>query len=400
MRARERLTALKVTRARKPGYYGDGGNLYLRITPTGTKSWILRYQLAGKPRYMGLGPVDLVSLAEARDKALEARRLLLNRADPLTARRRQRQGEANSRTFAQCANAYIKAHEAGWGNSKHRQQWRATIEQHVNPVLGPMPVSAIETADVLRALEPIWRSRTETAVRLRARIEAILDWARVHGYRSGENPARWKGHLDSLLPPPSRVRKIAHHPAMAYAAVPAFVAALRAQPGTAARALELLILTAARSGEVLGARWDEIDIPGAVWTIPATRMKAGREHRVPLSPRAMEIIRNAPIGEHLFPGRSPGRSLPATGLLALLRQLGFANATVHGFRSSFRDWAGDSTAFPRDVVEAALAHAVGNATEAAYRRGDAFDKRRELMNAWARFCSTPTAEKVATLARA
>jgi integrase len=400
MRARERLTALRVMRAKKPGYYGDGGNLYLRITPTGTKSWMLRYQIAGKPRYMGLGSTELVSLAEARDKALEARRLLLNRADPLTARRRQRQGEANSRTFAQCANAYIKAHEAGWGNSKHRQQWRATIAQHVNPVLGPMPVSAIETADVLRALGPLWNDRTETAVRLRARVEAILDWARVHGYRSGENPARWRGHLDALLPPPSRVRKIAHHAAMAYAAVPAFMVELRAQPGTVARALELLILAAARSGEALGARWDEIDIPGAAWTIPASRMKAGKEHRVPLSPRAMDLIRNAPVGEHLFPGRSPGHPLPATALLSLLRRMGHAGVTVHGFRSAFRDWAGDCTAFHRDVVEAALAHAIGNATEAAYRRGDAFEKRRQLMNAWAEFCASPAAGKIVSLARA
>jgi integrase len=400
MRARERLTALKVTRAKKPGYIADGGGLYLRVTSTGTKSWMLRYQLAGEPHYMGLGPIDLVSLAEARDKAIEARRLLLDGHDPLTARRKRRQGEVNSRTFAQCATAYVTAHEAGWGNPKHRAQWRASIEQHVNPVLGAMPVSAIDTPDILRALEPLWRSRTETAVRLRARVEAVLDWARVHGYRSGENPARWRGHLDALLPSPSRVRKVEHHAAMPYADVPAFMAALRTRPEAAARAFEFLILTAVRSGEAIGARWDEIDIASATWTIPASRMKSGKEHRVPLSPRAMDIISDAPVGEYVFPGRTPRRHMSSAALLRTLKRMGITGVTVHGFRSSFRDWAGDRTSYPRDTVEMALAHAIGNATEAAYRRGDAFDKRRQLMEAWAGFCSTPAAERIVTMARA
>jgi integrase len=295
----------------------------------------------------------------------------------------QRLDAVKAMTFDQCADAYITAHDPSWSNPKHRQQWRNTLRDHASPTIGDLAVSAIDTGLVLKVLEPLWASRPETASRLRGRIESVLDWAKVRGLRDGENPARWKGHLDHLLPARARVRKVKHHPALPYGEIDALVTLLRAQEGTAARALEFLILTAARGGEVIGATWHEIDMDAAVWTIPAERMKGGREHRVPLSDRALAILEGmrGRDRELVFP-------LSEKAMAMLLRRIGRNDVTVHGFRSTFRDWAAETTAYPNHVVELALAHAISNGVEAAYRRGDLFEKRRHLMDDWARYCAT------------
>lgn len=282
-------------------------------------------------------------------------------------------------TFDQCSAAYIAAHQAGWHNFKHRQQWTHTLRDYASPIFGALPVEAIDTALVMRVLEPIWATKSSTASRVRGRIESILDWAKVRGYREGENPARWKGHLDHLLPARGKVKKALHHAALPYTEVPAFMARLRGEEGVAAKALSFLILTAVRRGEVLGARWGEIDLAAKVWTIPAKRMKAGREHRVPLSSEALAILQSMPpINDVVFP-------VSGEAMWKTLRSIEI-DATAHGFRSSFRDWCGEETSFPREVAEAALAHLSGDSTERAYRRLDALEKRRELMEAWAGFC--------------
>ncbi|MGC2854151.1 tyrosine-type recombinase/integrase [Novispirillum sp. DQ9] len=394
-----KLTAKAVAALREPGRYADGNGLYLQVGKTGGKAWLLRYMLNGKAREMGLGALADVSLSEAREKASEARKLLSAGRDPLEARKEERQAAAleaaKAISFKGAAEAYITAHRAGWRNAKHAAQWSATLETYAFPVIGELPVADVDTGLVLRVLEPIWTEKPETASRVRGRIEAVLDWARVRGYRDGPNPALWRGHLAHLLPRRAKVRKVEHHAALPYAEIAAFMVALRQRDATAARGLEFAILTAARTGEVLGATWAEIDLEAAVWTVPADRMKAGREHRVPLSPRAAAILQ-AMAQEHgqegyLFPSKRKGKPLSNMAFLMLLRRMGRADLTAHGFRSTFRDWTAERTAFPGEVAEAALAHVVGDKVEAAYRRGDLFEKRRKLMEAWADHCDRPSA---------
>jgi integrase len=329
--------------------------------------------------------------------------------DPIAVRNDKRAASAvaaaKAMTFAYCATAYINAHEAGWRNPKHRQQWKNTLATYVSPVLGKLAVSAVDTGLVLKVLEPIWTRKPETASRVRGRMEAVLDWAKARGYRTGENPARWRGHLDHLLPAKAKVRKVEHHAALPYARIGTFLAALRKQDCISARALEILILAATRTGETLGATWNEVDMGAKLWTLPSGRMKAGKEHRVPLSDAALSVLRQMHAIRHsdyVFPGARDGRPLSETSLLMLLRRMGRGDITAHGFRSTFRDWAAERTNFPREVAEMALAHAIPDAVEAAYRRGDLFEKRRKLMDAWAAYCAKieMDAGKVVALARA
>ena len=409
-RTANRLTALKVEKLKEPGMYADGAGLYLRVTPEGTKNWVYRFMLSGRPRWMGIGPVALYGLQEARGKALDARRLRHTGIDPIDARQavraRERLEAAKAITFKECAAAYIQAHRAGWRNAKHAAQWGATLATYAEPIIGGLPVQAIDTALVMKVLEhdtdgaPLWTAKPETASRLRGRIEVILDWAKVRGYRDGENPARWRGHLDKLLPARSKVRKVEHHAALPYVELPSFMKALREQDGNSARALEFAILTAARTGEVIGATWDEVNWTDKIWTIAGARMKAGKEHRVPLCDRAIMILtklrpeadETSAGKQFLFAGGKADRPLSNMAFLMLLRRMERADLTAHGFRSTFRDWAAERTHFPSEVVEMALAHAVGSKVEAAYRRGDLFEKRRRLMDAWAEFCATAPAE--------
>lgn len=399
-----RLSAKSVEKQSSPGYYCDGGGLYLQVSRSASKSWIFRYARDGKPREMGLGSQRDVTLAAARTKAGEARRQLADGIDPIAARDaskvQERLRKAGTESFAKCAEKYISAHRAGWRNPKHAGQWEATLTTYADPVIGNLPVRDVDTELVLRILEPIWAKKPETASRLRGRIERVLDWARVRGYRSGENPARWRGHLDKLLPAGLNRRVRKHHAALPYDEIPAFIGQLRAEEGTAAQALEFLILNVSRTGEVIGAKPGEIDARKALWTVPAERMKAGREHRVPLSPRAVEIAEAQPVGPFLFAGRDDGQGLSNMAMLELLKRMGRADLTVHGFRSSFRDWAAECTTYPNEVCEMALAHAITDKVEAAYRRGDLFEKRRQLMADWASYCERPkTGAKVTPMKR-
>jgi len=389
-----KLSPLAVSKFVKPGYYGDGAGLWLQVSPSGSKSWIFRFTLAGRQREMGLGAVHTVNLTEARAKAKECRQVLLDGKDPLEARKSTRLAEtlerARAMTFDQCAAAYVKAHRAGWKNAKHADQWENTLATYASPIVGALPVAEIDTALVVKVLGPIWETKTETATRLRGRIEKILDWATVSKYRQGENPARWRGHLDKLLANPNKVAKVAHHPALPWHDMGAFMATLRAQEGVAARALEFAILAAARSGEVRGATWAEIDLDARLWTVPAERMKAKKEHRVPLSKHAVALLKKLPReGDLVFPGAKEGKALSDMSLTAVLRRMQRADITVHGFRSTFRDWCAESTGFPREVCEHALAHSLPDKVEAAYRRGDLLDKRILLMQAWADYCAQP-----------
>ena len=348
--------------------------------------------LRGRARAMGLGSTTTLSLVEARSKALDCRRQLLDKTDPIEARKARWAAQASQAvqyTFRTCALAYIKSNRAGWRNEKHADQWKSTLTTYAFPKLGELSVDAIDTSKVLDVIEPIWATKSETASRVRQRIEAVLSWATVRGYRSGDNPARWRGHLDSILPKRSKVAAVRHHPALPYDEAPAFMKDLRAQDGMAARALEFIILTAARTGEVIGGRWPEVDFDKRVWNIPAERMKAARPHKVPLPRAAMRLLegmRETANGDYVFPGARKDMALSNMACLALLERMGREDLTVHGFRSTFRDWAAERTDFPSEVVEAALAHVIANKVEAAYRRGDLFDKRRELMQAWASYC--------------
>jgi integrase len=399
-RAIGRLTALKVEKAKKPGMYADGGGLYLRVTPGGARNWVFRYMLDRKPHWMGLGPLALYSLADTRAKALDARRKRHEGIDPIEARRaertQQRLNAAKAVTFKQCAESYIASHRAGWRNEKHKYQWSATLNTYVYPIIGSLTVHAVDIGLVRRVLEPIWTTKPETASRVRQRIEKILDFAKTCGYRDGENPARWRGHLDNVLATLSRVRKVEHLAALPYAELPAFLANLRAREAVSARALEFLVLTAARTGEVIGAQWNEIDLFDKTWTVPAGRMKAHREHRVPLSPRAVAILKEMLAARHgnddnafIFPGPNPQRPLSNVALLRLLERMQLDNLTVHGFRATFKTWASERTAVQNEIVEASLAHVIGGKVEQAYLRGDRFEKRRRLMQQWAMFCTTP-----------
>jgi integrase len=392
-----KLTARQVQTLTRPGFFGDGLGLYLQVAPSGSKSWVYRYQRNGRRRDLGLGGVTAVSLAEARERAADARRLLVRGIDPIEARRSERINAAvttaKAISFKEAAERYIAAHRAGWRNAKHASQWTATLETYVYPHFGELPIEAVDVGLVLKALEPIWSAKPETASRVRGRIEAVLDWGASRGYRQGDNPARWRGHIENLLPKRSKVRRIEHHAALPYTEMSAFMAALREHDGIGARALEFAILTAARTGEVIGARWDEINLADRVWTIPGERMKTGKEHRVPLSRSALAILDQMAairLGDAVFPSLRTGQPLSNMALLMTLRRMGRSDLTAHGFRSSFRDWAAESTNFPAEVAEMALAHAVGDRVEAAYRRGDLFQKRRLLAEAWGRLSASPT----------
>jgi len=400
-----KLSAIEVRQAKGPAVLHDGGGLYLRVSATRAKSWVFRFQLDGKRRDMGLGPYPDISLAEARARAAAHRNQRRDGIDPLDAKAAQRQAQrvsvAKGRTFRECAAEFIDKNRAGWRNAKHAAQWGSTLEAYVYPVIGDLPVGAIDAGLVVQVLDPIWNTRPETASRVRGRIEAVLDAATVRSFRQGPNPAQWKGNLAHILPARRKVRKVEHHAALPFDDMPEFLAALRGREGMSSRALEFAILTAARTGEVLDARWGEFNLAERLWIVPAIRMKGGREHRVPLSDAALAVIDEVrPLaltrdGEPdpavpVFP--SLRRALPLSNmvLLMLLRRMGRGALTVHGFRSTFSDWAAERTAYPREVVEMALAHAIGDKVEAAYRRGDLFEKRRQLMDAWARFCGAPS----------
>ncbi len=398
-RAKERLSAVGIGK-KPPGLHADGWGLYLRVTDAGTRSWIFRYRMAGRTtaRDMGLGPWPVVSLAEARAEALRLQGVKRQGIDPIEAARAEKAANAaenaKAMTFEEAAARYVKAHAAGWRSAKHAKQWDATLRLYAFPKFGKVQVRAIDTAMIINAIEPIWSKKTVTAARLRGRIEAVLDWATARGLRTGDNPARWKGHLANLLPAKGRVTRTQHHAALPYAEIGAFVAELRRQDGEAARALEFTILTAARTGETIGATWAEIDLKAAVWTVPAERIKAGKEHRVPLSARAVEILRQTPEGQrkgYLFAGRGKAAPLSNMAMLKLLERMGRDDLTVHGFRSCFRVWAAEQTNFAREVAEQALAHAIPDKVEAAYRRTDLFDRRRQMMDAWAKFIDAPKA---------
>jgi integrase len=378
------------------GLHGDGGGLYLASDGKQQCSWVYRYMIAGRARTMGLGPYPDVSLADARKLASEARGLRAQHIDPIEQRDQQRAAArveaARAMTFDQATAGYLAAHRSGWRSPKHAGQWERSVEVYVSPIIGKLPVAAIDTALVLKVLQPIWATIPVVAGRIRGRIESVLDWAKARGYRNGaENPARWKGHLDKLLPAKSKIKKVEHFAALPYAELPAFLAGLQAQKGVAALALQFTILTAARSDEVLEAEWPEIDLGAKVCTRPAAHMKGDKEHRVPLSAPAIAIldeVRSRGTNGLVFPSlRKNGRGrLSANAMLECLARMDRSDLTVHGFRSTFRDWAGDCTEFPKEVAEAALAHADGDATERAYRRGDAFEKRRQLMDDWAMYC--------------
>ena len=410
------LTALQIQHA-KPGMHADGGGLYLRVQDTGTKGWILRYQLAGKRREMGLGTLATKSAKEARAQAAA---LVLDikagldpieqRSDRLAAARqaavaKEAASASETATFEAIATEYIEGHAAGWKNAKHAAQWTSTLTTYAFPVIGCKSVQGVSTDDVLQILKPIWTTKTETASRVRSRLELLLSYAKAKGLRQGENPAQWRGHLDALLPKPAKVKRVRHHPALPWARIGAFMAELRKMDGIGAKALELAILTASRSGEVRGAVWREFDLDAGVWVIPAIRMKAEREHRIPLSEPAVRLLEalrpkaaSVDVDGWVFKGERRGSPLSDMTLLTVIRRMNEANdepdwvdahgvpVVPHGFRSTFRDWAGESTAHAREVVEHALAHRIPDRAEAAYARGSLFDKRRRLMEDWANYC--------------
>jgi integrase len=398
-----KLTAKRVARLlrKKPGRHHDGHGLHLQITSPTNASWLLRYQRHGKEHWLGLGPVHTVGLADARMRAKAARLQLLDGIDPLQAKRDAKAAakltDARRLTFVEAAEQYHKQHLGGWRSVQHAQQWLASLATHAFPVIGYMDVATISTPDVLRVVEPIWQTLTVTADRVRNRIESIIDWTVVRGHRPpGTNPARWKGHLDEVLLAVKTVSKPQHFAALAYVELPLFMQALRSRQGVATRAMEFAILTAARSGEVLGAKWEEIDLGKRVWVVPAERMKAGKEHHVPLAPQAIELLRALPHeegNEFVFIGAKAGAGLSVTALFRLLQRTGHDDVTVHGFRSAFSDWAHETTAHSNHSIEISLAHAVGNEVEKAYRRGDMFNKRKKLMAAWADYCCSPPAKQ-------
>jgi integrase len=398
----DKLSPAAVRHAAKPGLYGDGGGLWLHVGPSGGKSWLYRFMLDGRAREMGLGPLHTIGLAEARERARAARRLCLDGIDPIDRKHADRDARrlaaASAVSFKDCAAKYVAANRPGWRNAKHAAQWDATLAAYAYPIIGALPVASIDTGHVTRVLEPIWTTKPETASRVRGRIEAVLDYAATHRWRSGENPARWRGHLENVLPKRSKVRKVQHYAALPWRQIGGFMAELAGQEGAAAVALRFAILTAARTGEVIGARWAEIDAEHAIWVVPAGRMKANREHRVPLSDAALTVLREAGklhTGDRdgfVFPGRKAGLSNMA--LLMALRRMGRGDLTAHGFRSTFRDWAAE-TGQPADTAEAALAHVVGDKTVTAYQRGDLLERRRRMMTAWAAFCGRVAADEPA-----
>ena len=399
----EKFTALFVKHIKRPGKYPDGGNLYLKVrkstrkikTDAVTKSWLFRYSRFGKDTWLGLGPYPDVTLSEARDLATRERKKRHQGIDPLTDKRARqiaaRTAHENMLTFAECAELYIESQAPGWSNPKHIEQWRSTLTNLAGPIIGHLPVDQIDTALIMRCVEPIWATKTETASRLRGRMESVLDWSAVRGYRKGDNPARWRGHLDKLLPRPSQVARVKHHAALPYTEVGSFMQQLRSDTGVASRALEFTILTAARTNEVIQAEWSEFDLNRNTWAVPAERMKSKRSHRVPLSAAAVAVL-TAVKGRdktYVFPGHKRHSHLSNAAMMKVLKRLNLTGITVHGFRSTFRDWCAESTNYSADVAEMALAHALRDKTEAAYRRGDLFEKRVRLMTDWARYCSKP-----------
>ncbi|MBN9495874.1 MAG: tyrosine-type recombinase/integrase [Alphaproteobacteria bacterium] len=402
-----KLNPKRIAAIKEPGLYGDGGGLGLRVYPHGGRAWTLRYMIAGKAREMGLGNAGDVSLARARELAAMARASLAEGRDPLGERAKadaeRAAEEARATTFESFARTFIGRRKAEWANEKHAAQWLATLEAYAFPTIGKVSVADVDTGMVLELLNAVWVSKPETARRVRGRIETILDAARVEGKRTGENPARWRGHLQVLLPNPRKVRVVLHHASLGYAALPEFMAKLRAQPGEAARALRFAILTAARTGEIIGATWSEIDLEKREWRVPASRMKAKREHRVPLSAEAIAILKEQLAlrkeekielsADHYVFG-VPGQGLSNGAMLALINRMELSGIiTPHGFRSTFRTWTAEQTAYPREIAEAALAHANGDEVEAAYQRSDFFERRRKLMAEWAEFATSPAMEK-------
>lgn len=390
----ERLNSETVAALAKPGRYHDGGGLYLIVSDTGAKSWLFRYTLHARPREMGLGSLAAFPLAAARKRAREARALKEDGKDPLEAKRasraEKRTQRAKFRSFQDEARAYIAAHRAGWKNPVHARQWDTTLETYAYPLLGKLHVADVDTDLVVKVLEPIWLSKSETGSRLRGRIEKILAYATTRKFRSGDNPARWRNHLDILLPKRGDVREVRHHPALAYSEIGGFMSDLRTRDGIAARALELTILCAVRTADTIGATWSEIDLAAKVWTLPKARTKT-RELKVPLAPAAMAVLQDLDQGgSDDFVFAIERQALSNGGMAAVLDRMGQGNITVHGFRSTFRDWAADCTGFPPEVSEMALAHSIGSKTEAAYRRRDLFMKRLKLMAAWAEFCAKPS----------
>lgn len=387
-----KLSPRKVASA-GPGKHEDGGGLRLVVSEGGAKKWVLRFTFNSKRREMGLGSFPDTGLAEARRKAENFRKLAKDGVDPINARDLEKQ-QHSTPTFTSCAARYIKSHRHSWRNAKHARQWVSTLKTYARPVIGEMPVDEIDTHHLLNILEPIWKTKTETAKRVQGRIENVLDFASAHKYRDEANPARWRGHLDKLLPKPSRVKEVSHIPAMPYEEVGLFITELHGHTSISSKALQFLILTATRTSEVLNAEWHEIDLAKATWTVPAERMKARREHRVPLSTQAIDLLSNLPHvqdGLFVFPGARHGRPLSNMAMLQLMRGMEYGvggkrgNFVPHGFRSSFRDWSGEVSSYPRDVAEMALAHTIENKVEAAYRRGDLFEKRRAMMQDWANF---------------
>lgn len=363
-----------------PGRHGDGRGLFLYVKPSGARSWVLRYQVTGRRRDLGLGAYPDVTLAMARERASEARRLIAEGQDPIA-----KKHQAKPKTFKDAAYELIESKRPGWKNAKHAAQWPSTLEAYVFPKIGRLQITKVQTVDVMSCLTPIWSEKPETANRVRQRIEAVIDYASALGIRKGDNPARWRGHLDNLLPKPTKVKAVKHHPALPHAEIADFVADLSGRNGIAARALEFTILTAARSGETRGMTWAEVDLENGIWTIPAERMKAGKEHRVPLTSQAVACLGSRGEDASLvFESETkPGKAISDMSMTAVLRRMKRSDITVHGFRSTFRDWAGETTGFPREVIEAALAHGIKDKAEAAYARSDLFDKRRKLMEAWA-----------------
>ncbi|MFG6086169.1 tyrosine-type recombinase/integrase [Stenotrophomonas indicatrix] len=381
-----RLTARRVATITEPGYHLDGGGLYLQVTASGAKSWVFRYRFEGKRPEMGLGPLHVIGLAEAREAAGAARKMVQAGQDPLAGRRAAAVATSSIPTFWEAATAYIAEREAGWTNPKHAGQWTSTLQTYARPVLGDLRVDRIETEHVLAVLRPIWTTKTETASRVRQRMEAVLDAMTVQKKRSGENPARWRGHLAVILPKPTAVTKVENFAALPYAELPTFMAVLRSRHGEAARALEFTILTAARTGMTLGATPGEVDLDAGTWTVPGERMKAKAEHAVPLSKPALALARQRMKRDLLFPNDLSNEPLSENAMLAVLKRMGFGHITVHGFRSTFKDWASETTDYPDDLSEAALAHRIRDKAKAAYKRGTMLEKRRALMAAWAEYC--------------
>jgi len=398
-----KLNTKQIENLSEPGTYEDGDGLRLVVKTSGKKSWVLRFQLAGKRREMGLGGFPDVKLKDARSEAVIQRQLLQKKIDPLVEREATRLAvakavlaeQAKAITFKSVALDYIAAHRSGWKNAKHAQQWENTLTTYAYPVLENLSAKEVTTEHVLKVLTPIWQVKPETASRVRNRMEMVLDAAKVRGLREGENPARWRGHLDKLLPPRSKVKTVVHHPALPWVEMPAFMKEISKHDELSYKAMQMTILTACRTNEVLGATWDEFDLEKRVWKIPPHRMKAAKEHRVPLSQAALDLL-NGLIrmrgNSHVFPGAREGKHLSNMSMLMGLRRMGRTDLTMHGFRSTFRDWAAESTQYPREVCELALAHVRQDKVEAAYFRGDLFEKRQAMMSDWAAFVTQPSGE--------